>query len=287
MNPIGRTLVILNLVGSIFVGGIVIALYKKNDWPRAYDRVSAQLAGEHQEYTTFIDQHNKMVGKYNDDLDEAKKDTARLTADLKAADARVKDAQAEVKVARDKAAADDAERKKLIAERDNVVVENQQKDKLLAAQLTTITTLETQFKDAKAQEVKYKIASESTGARNSQLVDQIEKMQRELSDLRNDRAVKLGSAGLQQNPPPEDVKGTIKSTDPASGLVTINLGSDSGLTKGNTLHVYRTSPRPSYIGLLRVVDVRPNEAVGKLTTSARAGAIQVGDEVASKILDNR
>jgi len=76
--------------------------------------------------------------------------------------------------------------------------------------------------------------------------------------------------------------GYIKAADAISGMVTINLGSDAGLNRGNTLEVYRLAPARTYLGLVRILDVRPNEAVGKFVL--RFGTVAVGDEAASDIL---
>ncbi|OAI47595.1 hypothetical protein AYO44_01580 [Planctomycetaceae bacterium SCGC AG-212-F19] len=86
------------------------------------------------------------------------------------------------------------------------------------------------------------------------------------------------------NPPPDDVRGAVTVVDEQTGLVTINIGSDAGVNKGNTLEVYRLTPRPAYVGRLLILAVIPDEAVGKLLGQARAGGVQKGDEVASPIL---
>ena len=254
-------------------------------WQKGYKDVAAQLAGEHKEYTAFIEKHNKTVGKLTTDFQEVEKARDAEIAERKKADARVVAAEGAQKEAEKKAVEKDALFTQADTQVKNLAVEVKKKDDLIADNLKSITELEEKSKKSQEEAVKYKIEAESFKTRNETLVTSLEKVQKELNDLRSDRAARAGQ--IPVNPPPEDVKGTIKATDPSSGLVTINLGSDSGLTKGNTLHVYRLSPRPQYVGLLRIVDVRPNESVAKLTSAARPGAIQVGDEVASKILDNR
>src|SRR5262249_11624992 len=91
--------------------------------------------------------------------------------------------------------------------------------------------------------------------------------------------------GAAKNPPPENVEGEVKEVDAKSGLVTISIGSDAGLQKGHTLEVFRLKPAPKYLGTLRIVDVRPKDAVGK-PDSRSQGAIQTGDKVASKLQGN-
>jgi hypothetical protein len=77
-------------------------------------------------------------------------------------------------------------------------------------------------------------------------------------------------------------RGTIKAVDQPSGLVTINVGSDAGISKDQTLHVYRLEPTGKYLGQIRIVEVRKGEAVGKLTQKP-TGPIQPGDIVGEKL----
>jgi hypothetical protein len=92
-----------------------------------------------------------------------------------------------------------------------------------------------------------------------------------------------GSAPAGKNPPPAQLEGFVKAVDAGSGLVTISIGSDAGLAKGHTLEVYRLNPA-KYVGTIRIVEVKPNEAVGK--PEGKSPSIQVNDKVASKVAGN-
>jgi hypothetical protein len=91
-----------------------------------------------------------------------------------------------------------------------------------------------------------------------------------------------GPSGAK-NPPPEPIEGTIKEVDLAAGLMTVSVGSDSGLARGHTLEVYRLNP-PKYLGTLRIIEVKPREAVGKME-GRKLAEVQVSDLVTSKIID--
>jgi hypothetical protein len=93
------------------------------------------------------------------------------------------------------------------------------------------------------------------------------------------------ASGARKNPPGENLEGVITKVEPDTGLVVISLGSDAGLQKGHTLEVFRLQPAAKYLGTLRIVEVRPAEAVGKME-GKKTEAVQVGDRVASKILGN-
>jgi hypothetical protein len=86
-----------------------------------------------------------------------------------------------------------------------------------------------------------------------------------------------------KNPPAKDVEGVIKRVDAGSGLVTVSVGSDAGLVKGNTLEVFRTTaPTPKYMGTIQVLEVSPREAVCR-PVGRMPGVPSVGDRVASRL----
>jgi hypothetical protein len=87
---------------------------------------------------------------------------------------------------------------------------------------------------------------------------------------------------VAKSPPAKDVEGVVKRVDAGSGLVTISIGSDAGLAKGNTLEVFRTAPAPKYLGTLQVIDAKPTETVCR-SVGRTIGTLQVGDRVASRL----
>lgn len=87
----------------------------------------------------------------------------------------------------------------------------------------------------------------------------------------------LEDSGPDWNPPGEDFLGSVKSVNAVDGLATIDLGSDSGLTRGKTLVVFRLRPAPRVVGIIRVVEIRPKEAVARIVHDV--DMVRVGDEV--------
>jgi len=78
----------------------------------------------------------------------------------------------------------------------------------------------------------------------------------------------------------------FKAVDAKAGLVTISIGSDADLQKGQTLEVFRLVPEPVYLGKLEVIDLNPTQAVGKPEARSKA-TIQVGDRVSVMRMVNR
>jgi chromosome segregation ATPase len=133
------------------------------------------------------------------------------------------------------------------------------------------------------------------------LNDQIRELQRTLdtatrnnSDLR-ERVAKfstlLRSKGLSddisqirglESPPP--VVGEIKRVDSTNRRVEVTIGSDDGLVIGHELYIYRTTPRPEFIGKVAIVTVDPDQAVAKVIGNTYQGKkIKEGDIVSSTI----
>jgi hypothetical protein len=86
----------------------------------------------------------------------------------------------------------------------------------------------------------------------------------------------------ERNPPAQAVEGTVKAVDTEAGLVTLTVGSDAGLTKGNTLEVYRLQPAPTYLGRVRILAVKPSESVASPVDPSR-GPIRATDLVTNSL----
>jgi hypothetical protein len=130
--------------------------------------------------------------------------------------------------------------------------------------------------------VQAEITARALGGRNQELEAKFEDLSKELIKVKS-----IGGGGSMgattitaKNPPPSQIEGLITKTD-ASGLVTVSIGSDAGLLKGHDLEVFRLNP-PKYLGTIRLMDVRSNEAVGR-PLSKLLGTVQQGDRVASQI----
>ena len=89
----------------------------------------------------------------------------------------------------------------------------------------------------------------------------------------------------------EDVVGVVLETKKAarSGnqLLRISIGSDDGLAKGHDLYVYRTGldndKRAKYLGMIKIVYVTTDQAVGEVIKRAKNGVIEVSDNVSTKL----
>jgi len=87
--------------------------------------------------------------------------------------------------------------------------------------------------------------------------------------------------GLESPPP---VEGLVKEVDSSNRRIVISIGSDDGLVQGHELVIYRTKPRPEYVGKFQVIAVDPDQAVGRVVGNTNQGKkIKEGDIVSSSV----
>ncbi|AMV39937.1 hypothetical protein [Planctomyces sp. SH-PL62] len=136
---------------------------------------------------------------------------------------------------------------------------------------------------------------------NAEQNDKIREMERALeaatknnTDLR-ERVAKystlLRSSGLPdditqvkglESPPP--VVGEVTRVDATNRKLEASIGSNDGLVAGHELNLLRTSPRPEYLGRVKVLSVDPNQSVLQVIGNTYQGKkIQEGDIVSSTI----
>lgn len=286
MTTLGKILVFVLFLVSLGVSAIIsVDWLTRTRWAIGYNNVAAQLVRERESHVNTINRRNQLEAEKNAEVQQIKNEFKTLNDRLVMAENIAKAAELKRQNAENQLAAQNAIIDKLKTMNENREAEVKKIDALLSEAVKKNTDLAKDNKELAEKKVEFEIKTQSLKERNEQLVLQVQNLLKEAERIRLGEAAR--SQRLVRNPPPEDIKGRIKAADPQSGLVTINLGSDSGLSKGNTLEVYRLAPKPTYLGTLRITDVRPNEAVGRLDGQQRRSTLQVGDEVASEILSRR
>lgn len=87
--------------------------------------------------------------------------------------------------------------------------------------------------------------------------------------------------GLESPPP---VEGLVKEVDSTNRRIVISIGSDDGLVEGHVLNVYRTKPRPEFVGKFQIIAVDPDQAVGRVVGNTNQGKkVKEGDIVSSSV----
>ncbi len=109
--------------------------------------------------------------------------------------------------------------------------------------------------------------------RNKQLLAQLAQYRQVMQDR-----------GLPLNLEKPTVTGKVTQTHTATKMVQINLGSDDGLKKGDTMDVVRVgNTAGTYLGKIRLITVDKTEAVGAAIPGTLKGTIQKDDQVTTEL----
>lgn len=291
MTTLGKILVIVNLVFSLVTGALIVMVYAtRTNWHAEYQKRVDELRSAQATVQTLRDEMTQERTAHGGEVKKLQDSVAALQAQAKAAQdesqlrmGQVGDTQKQLMAQTGSSTTAAAEVQQLRTEIVKLQGDVANRDK-------RVFTYEQEAKELRDKAVSAEIAYKSELDRTRQLLDQVSALSRENERLRTSSvrggAAPAGPGGVTTSslkPPPEDVQGTVVESDPRSGLVTVNVGSDKGVVKGHTLEVFRMSPSAKYVGKLEILDSRPHQAVGRLKSS-RAGAVQKGDTVAASIL---
>lgn len=305
MTVVGKILVFLNLVFSLVVGAFAVIDYTaRTHWADAYSKVKAQndvLRSSSETYKKEADQLAREKEELYSRLNAERVRWAPATKDDKDVGLRVGEAALTELRGRSKMIDDlkvrlESLQKQLADERGKGAtyrsmeaayksdVERRQADAtLIRSQLKD--ELDKNFKlvrdmnQIRDDMVQAQIQARTLKDRNTQLEDALRKAQTDLAQAKVVGGRSSATAGA--NPPPENVEGLVRRAE--GNLVTISLGTDAGLARGQTMEVFRLGQTPKYLGRIRIVEVTPTQAVGQ--ASGRLSApIQAGDRVASRIV---
>ncbi len=290
-KSLGTILVFLNLVFSLLVGILIIQVYAtRTSWKSAYDKLNG--------FYTVSETNNKTLRAEQDAIKQVKDEEIKKLQEARAKEkTEVDGLKAQVEAVQKEL---QTERANFQAQRNNATVSNeelqrrQQETAALMDRLNkaNIALAEEQKKGKQLQDEKMQavINFNSEHERNVRLLENFKQVSQK-AELLEKKLASLGVSARDQlitrNPPPEDVEGVIQDTDAKTGLVTISIGSDSGVNVGNTLEVFRIKPEPKYLGTIRILDAQAHQAVGRLTAPPRYGPLEKGDIVATKIMSTK
>ena len=115
-----------------------------------------------------------------------------------------------------------------------------------------------------------------TLASNRNLVSEIREAEVRFDAMRGVQTAVIGPNG-------EMPKGQIEAFDESDGTVRINIGRRAGLRSGAKLHVYRYGTDSKYLGMLQIVSIDSDRAIGRMLPAYRQLPVRRGDTVSSVI----
>ena len=287
MTAVGKILVFLNLVFSLVVGAFVIMIYlARTHWVAEYNGLAKRTRFSEASARTYQAEALKARQDAADEIGKVRTELQTVQQDLAAANTANTQLRDDLSKLQKKSTQQNA-----LATKSGTEAEKRQED---VAKL-----LETLGKERKTNNELVKknaeLTNEATVAtierrtiqdQNGRLEAQLQSMAKDMARMRASGGSTTTARAGGKNPPPENIEGLVKNTD-ASGLMTITIGSDAGLTKGHTLELFRLNPsaptQSKYLGTVRILEADAHQAVaqpiGRLSAPPRRG-----DRVASRIL---
>jgi hypothetical protein len=291
MTAVGKILVFLNLVFSLVVGAFVVLIYMaRTNWVHEYNTLKAQNGVLVASADTYRNEAVKAQQEADAKVNKGLADLKNVQADLQTELTVNANLSKELDKLKQQNTKDNAQASLSMTE----VTKRQEDVSKLREQLkketeanNVLVKKNTELQDAT---LAAQIERKATQDMNNRLEAQLQRMAKDMARMRatGGGGGTATARGSSKNPPAESVEGLVKNTD-SSGLMTLTIGSDAGLTKGHTLELFRLNPSaPSqsrYLGTVRILEATATQAVaqpvGRLTAPA-----QPGDRVASRILGN-
>jgi len=281
MTFVGKILVVVIMAFSlIFLGMSAVVFTTENNWRQATQEAKKKYDDlERKNKATIAD--NEVARK---DLEAAK--SAHLAAQ-KALDDRINAMNADIKRAEE----ENSQSKTVLTQAQQSARSSLEEADAMRKE---VALLREQKSEVEKQANEYKL-------HQTELNDQIRELSRNLETASNngkalrDRVARfqtlLRSKGLSddisqfkgtENAPP--VEGEVVRVSARNDQLELSVGSDDGLAVGHELYLYRTKPRPEYLGRVRIISVDPDQAVGRVIKSTVQGKkIKEGDIVSSTI----
>jgi hypothetical protein len=292
MNTVGKTLVVLNFLFAVVVGAfLVVDFATRTSWKNEYEKLKGQMQVVSAERQQWADDSSKQRGNTktqameNDKLkDQMAMDDAKHKAELAGYEAKLTEKDIKLKDA-------DITLQKTLSDLQRSLASEATQKGVIADREKTILALQDENKKLRTEAISYQNVANQVQERNKELLDQVQKLGNKVA--RQKAAVSTSAEGTRidaryndANPPNTMVKGKIEKINPEdSTLVQLSVGTDHGVNKNNTMEVFRTSPAPKYLGMVRIVDASPHHSVGRLIVPPGVSRpqLQVGDMVWSRL----
>jgi hypothetical protein len=290
MNLVGKILIVLICVMSLFFMGITVAVYATHkNWKNVVKNPATGLEVKLQQAEDRNDQ-------LKTEADRLKEDKLALQHFKQQAVAKL-----ELELANTEQQRDDQQRQltNVVGERDKYLAElkvAQEETSRLRLEILGVDDTGNKVAPGLREEVRTAEAErDKASAELVQKLDELHQAQNDFEALEErskslaeqyaDAKTVLDMHELQPIPAlyegPPLVDGVVLETGP-NDMIVISLGSDDGLLKRHNLEVYRQAEGVSkYLGRIEVTETSPDQAVCKIVR--REAPIQRGDRVSSRL----
>jgi hypothetical protein len=290
MNTIGKILVILVFLFALVTAGLLTIVFQtRTNWKNeveqrnrdiailransaAKDEAIAALKSERDAFKADNEAKGITIAQVQAEIATVRADS-KTAIDQAKLEAKFADVNLQTALAaKERMQKEAAELQKVIADREQRIIDNHAKIKQLNDLALSLD------RDLKFSQ-----------ERNQILVARVQELERIIAELQQG-SQKVDVANISKdptalNPPSRFVKGVIEAVDKVDpSLVRISLGTDHNVRNGNTLEVYRTNP-VQYLGVIRIDDAHHHTSVGRLirTPGTKAANLREGDTVATSL----
>jgi hypothetical protein len=290
MNTVGKILVILNFLFAVVVGAfLVVDFATRTNWQNEYTNLKRQhdvvIADRKTHIEENTDHRNKLATK-DLEVEEQKRKTSESQKEAAAMEMVYTSKIADLETKFDLA---DAKLRKAITDLDALKVAEADLKTIVKNREQSIITLQDTVKQFRTEALAKAGLATALQDRNEQLLREVQDQSQKLSVALAGPGTGSGTGITVKNPndpnPPKTfVKGRIEKVEGV--YVQISLGTDQGVNNNNTLEVFRTSPEPKYLGMVRIVDAKVNTSVGQLIVPAGTTVrpqLRAGDNAWSKL----
>ncbi len=289
MTFVGKILVVLQLILCVCFMGFAAAVFTVHDsWKQNSKELQVTVDTAKKDYAALDEEYKQykddLAGQIKDQTDRADS----LRNDNQFLDQRNKNLKTELDTTKTER---DTQRALATIAGDEAKIRRDEaiKQRVVNTELhKAYNDLNTQVRVFRDDLFNKQVASKQVAERYNKLLEQLAFLKRVIAahGLDTDPNAYVGKEG-----PVEDVVGVVLETtnNNRSGaqLIKVSIGSDDGLAKGNNLFVYRTGldngKRPKYLGMIEIVYVKTDEAVGKVIKRAKNGVIEISDNVSTKL----
>jgi hypothetical protein len=285
MTIFGKTLAFLNLVLSVTTAALIVYVFTtRANWVSAYTDAKTKVE-------TLDAAYKAERASHENDRKQAEATESALRDEKKKSDDALSIAQAQIDQEKRTAQTQTALNNNSATEAKRLQAELEQNKSERTAILeekeslrNRIIAVQKELDGQRAIAINADLQAKNLVQRVNNLLRNVEELTARNRELEATPGLSTGlggggSASVTQETTkaaPPGVRGKVTGVGGETGMAQVNIGSDSGLTAGNVLIVFRGN---EYLGDLQITHAEPKAAVGKFVPKSRTAKVQVNDSV--------
>jgi len=287
MTAFGKILVFLNLIFSVVTGALIVYVFTtRANWVAAYNDAKTKVQAADDRYQAERAAHEADRKQFEETLKGVQAQAKLVETQLATAleEANRNRGQADTQTALTNASTNELQ--KVQAELAQIKEERQRLVEEKEVQRNRVVAIQLELDKQRGITVQESLQARNLLQRVTNLLRQVEELTARTRELEaatpgvgSGGSAAGGTRSIYDEPArsaPPGVRGAISAIGKDGTMAQINIGSDSGLSAGNVLTVYRGN---EYVGDLTITVTEAKTAVGKFTPARRTSKVQKDDSV--------